>query len=384
MSTSAASTARSRSADLSGRGGTNGSNRFGSSLSASYELDFWGRNQSIRAAADQNALATRFDRDTVALTVAATTATTYVRILAAKDRRRIANQNLQSATRVLTIIRERLEVGTATALDLAQQESVVANVRANIPPLEQIIAQETATLAVLLGRAPERAGRGRGKHGPARGAAHRTRRALDAADAAAPISPPRKPSSRPRTRMSNAARAAFFPTISLTAQGGLESLALRSLFNEGAGFYAIGAGLTQPIFEGFRLEGQLRAATGTPGRAAAGLQKLRHQRLRGRGAGARSPCDSSPNRSACSGGSLQVRGAPTDIAEQRLREGTVDLITVLNTQTTLFQAEDALTQVRLARFLAAVSLLPGAGRRLDVAATTSPQRRTTAADKPRP
>ena len=63
-----ASTARSRSADLSGRGGTNGSNRFGSSLSASYELDFWGKNQSIRAAADQNALATRFDRDTVALT----------------------------------------------------------------------------------------------------------------------------------------------------------------------------------------------------------------------------------------------------------------------------------------------------------------------------
>ncbi len=156
-----ASTARSRSAALSGRGGTNGSNRFGSSLSASYELDFWGKNQSIRAAADQNALATRFDRDTVALTVAATTATTYVRILAAKDRRRIANQNLQSATRVLTIIRERLEVGTATALDLAQQESVVANLRANIPPLEQIIAQETATLAVLLGRAPERLTRGR-------------------------------------------------------------------------------------------------------------------------------------------------------------------------------------------------------------------------------
>ena len=79
-----ASTARSRSADLSGRGGTNGSNRFGSSLSASYELDFWGKNQSIRAAADQNALATRFDRDTVALTALATTATTYVRILAAQ------------------------------------------------------------------------------------------------------------------------------------------------------------------------------------------------------------------------------------------------------------------------------------------------------------
>ena len=76
-----------------------------------------------------------------------------------------------------------------------------------------------------------------------------------------------------------------------------------------------------------------------------------------------------------------------DIAEQRLREGTVDLITVLNTQPTLFQAEDALTQVRLARFLAAISLYQALGGGWTSPATTSPAMTspaTTAADKPRP
>ncbi|WP_371877286.1 efflux transporter outer membrane subunit [Alsobacter ponti] len=353
-----ASAARSRSADLSGRG-SEGANRFGTSLAARYELDFWGRARSETEAADQLARASRFDRDTVALTATSSAAGSYMRIVAARDRKAIARLNLESATRVLTIIRERLAVGTATALDLAQQESVVASLRAEIPPLDQIIEQEIATLAVLVGRAPERLS--------VRGAS------MDA------LAVPRVGAGVPSALLArrpdiaaaearleaahanvNAARAAFFPTISLTAAGGIESLALTSLFQPGAAFYAIGAGLAQPIFDGGRLQGQFdiqeaaqeellqayRAAVlnafADVERALIAVRQLAEQERLQRE-------------------SLASSRRAYDIAEQRLREGTVDLVTVLNTQTTLFQAQDALTRVRLARFLASVSLYQALG-----------------------
>ena len=184
----------------------------------------------------------------------------------------------------------------------------------------------------------------------------------------------------------NAARAAFFPTISLTAQGGLESLALRSLFNEGAAFYAMGAGLTQPIFEGFRLEGQLEQQQG---RQAELLQAYRSSVINGFADVERAliAVRQLAEQERLQRDSLASSRRAYDIAEQRLREGTVDLITVLNTQTTLFQAEDALTQVRLARFLAAISLYQALGGGWTSPATTSPAMTspaTTAADKPRP
>ena len=80
---------------------------------------------------------------------------TYFLVLAAQDRLRIARDNVRSATRILTLIRERLAAGTASALDVAQQESLVATQRAAIPLFEQLLRQNIATLAVLIGRAPE-------------------------------------------------------------------------------------------------------------------------------------------------------------------------------------------------------------------------------------
>lgn len=348
---------RSRTSSPSGAG--QGSNRFNPAFLATYEVDFWGQNQALLASAEFLAQASRFDRDTVALTTAATTATLYVRILGARERLRIARQNLDAAERVLTIIRERLDVGTATALDLAQQESVVANIRANIPALEQISEQDVTTLAVLLGRAPERI-RVAGK-------------SLDALrvpqiDAGLPSSLlERRPDiAAAEARLEsahanvNAARAAFFPTINLTAQGGFASVALSSLFNPGSGFYAVSAGLTQPIFQGFLLQGQYEQQQARQTellqayrssvingfadveRALIGLRQLSQQEVLQRV-------------------SLASSRRAYDIAVQRLREGTVDLVTVLQTQTALFQSEDALTQVRVNRYLAAIALYQALG-----------------------
>ncbi|MGL4442886.1 MAG: TolC family protein, partial [Alsobacter sp.] len=157
-----------------------------------------------------------------------------------------------------------------------------------------------------------------------------------------------------------AARKAFFPSISLTAAGGFESIALSSLFNPGAGFYSIGAGLVQPIFEGWRLQGELDLARG---REAELLQGYRRAVI-----GAFADVDRAlaavrklAEQERLQRESLESSRRAYELAGQRLREGTVDIVTVLNVQQSLFQAEDALTQVRLARLLASISLYQALG-----------------------
>ena len=130
-------------------------NLFDISLNASYEIDFWGKNRAAQRAAEETAVASRFDREVVALTTIVAVANTYFQVLAAHDRLNIAQDNLAAARRVYTLIKQRFDVGTASALDLAQQESVVNTQRAAIPPLEQSLRQDIATLAVLIARPPE-------------------------------------------------------------------------------------------------------------------------------------------------------------------------------------------------------------------------------------
>ena len=149
---------RSRSSQSSGTTtGSGGSERqlYNASLSASYEIDFWGKNRAALRSAEELAAASRFDREVVALTTVATVANTYFQVLAANDRLRVARENLEAATRVYNLIKERFDAGTASALDTSQQESVVGTQRANIPPLEQLLRQNMTTLAVLIGRPPE-------------------------------------------------------------------------------------------------------------------------------------------------------------------------------------------------------------------------------------
>jgi NodT family efflux transporter outer membrane factor (OMF) lipoprotein len=348
---------RSRSADLARIRGVNGNtvrNLFSTGLGASYELDFWGKNRLTYQAVQDVAQASRFDRDTIALSSVASTATTYFQVLGAYERRSIARKNIESASRILGIIQERLAVGTATSLDLAQQESVVANLKAQIPPLDQEIGQNEANLAILLGRAPERItvkGRGFG---------------ATALPAVKPGLPSELLLRRPDIAYAEAqlagahadvgaARAAFFPSISLSAQGGFESLALRSLFNPAAGFASMGANLVQPIFQGFRLEGQLEQAQG---REAELLQAYRKSVISAFAdvekaliATRQLALQEKLQRDA-----LESARRAYEISEQRLREGTVDIVTVLTTQQTLFEDEDAVARTRLSRLLAAVQL----------------------------
>ncbi len=157
-----------------------------------------------------------------------------------------------------------------------------------------------------------------------------------------------------------AARAAFFPTISLTADGGYTSTALRLLFRPESAFYSLAAGLTQPIFDGFRLEGQLEQAQG---RQLELLSLYRKAVVSGFTDVEKAliSVQDSARRERLQQEVVAASRRAFEIAETRLREGTVDLITVLVTQQALFTAEENRVTARLARLQAVLSLYQALG-----------------------
>jgi multidrug efflux system outer membrane protein len=344
---------------VAGSSGSSERVAYSASLSASYEIDFWGKNRAAMRSAEQLAVASRFDREVVALSTVVSVANTYFLVLEANDRLRIARSNLAAATRVFNLIKQRFDVGTASALDTAQQESLVNTQRASIPPLEQTLRQNAATLAVLIGRTPESVIiRG--------GSMSRLR---------IPPVTPGLPSDligqRPDIREAEAqlaaananvysARAAMLPSIQLTGEGGYQSAVLKALLRPESAFYNVAAGLTQPIFDGFRLQGLLDFQIGRQDEL---LQLYRKAIVNGF-------ADVERALIAVQQTALRVRlqrevvtssQRAFDISETRLREGTIDQVTLLQTQQTLFTAQDVLAQAQFDRLTAVVSLFQALG-----------------------
>ena len=358
---SSATKSRSSQAGGSGAvtGGGSGSERsiYTAALSASYEIDFWGKNRANSRAAEENAIAFRFNRDVVVLSTIASVATAYFQVLLSQDRLRVARENLAAANRVLVLINQRFAGGTASTLEVAQQESLVATQRASIPPLDQSLRQNIAVLAVLVGRAPANL-KVRG------GGLYRIPRV-------APGLPSELLIQRPDIRAAEAAlasaeasvdgaRAAFFPSITLTGQGGITSTALATLFTPQAVFYSVAANLAQPVFDGFRLEGQLELAKG---RQIELFNNYRKSIVSAFGdvEQALIAIADGAERERLQRDVVMASRRAFEIAETRLREGTVDLVTVLQTQQTLFQAEDTLALARFARLQAVLSLFQALG-----------------------
>ena len=129
---------------------------YSTSLSASYVLDFWGKNQSTLVADEESATASRYNREVVALTTISTVATTYFTILGSQDRLKILHKDLDDSNRILDLIMQQFKAGTVSQVNVSQQEALVATLKAQIPPIEQTLEQNMAALAVLIGRAPER------------------------------------------------------------------------------------------------------------------------------------------------------------------------------------------------------------------------------------
>ncbi|HWZ41302.1 MAG TPA: efflux transporter outer membrane subunit [Bradyrhizobium sp.] len=334
-------------------------NQFQTNLTASYMVDFWGKNRATLYAAEENATVARFNREVVTLSTIVTVANTYFQVLAAQDQIRVTRQNLEAADRILTLIKKQFNGGTASQLDVSQQEALVATQRAAIPPLQVTVGQNIAALALLVGRA----------------APNFTIHGGSTRQIVVPRVTPGLPSEllyqRPDIRQAEAllaasnfsvesARAAFFPQIQLTGTTGFQSAALASLFTPGAWFYTLTASLTQPIFDGFLLESQLKQAKGVQ------LQDLQAYRKAVLSAFA----DVEKALIALQQFTLQERlqqqavaasQQAFDVAEKQLTGGTITLITLLQAEQTLFTAQNTLVQVRLNKLLAASSLFQALG-----------------------
>ncbi len=328
-------------------------------LNASYEIDFWGKNRDALLAAEETANANRFDRDVVALTTMASVANAYFQVLAAQDRLSVAERNIASAQRIYNAINARVRAGTNSDLDLSQQESLLNNQRALVPPLRQTLAQNEIILATLVSRPPE--------------SVRLTGGSLNsiAVPRVAPGLPSELLIQRPDIRRQEnqlasatanvgSARAQFFPSIQLTAQGGYQSAALTALFTPQSAFFNIAAGLTQPIFDAGRIQANFDYNKAKQDEL---LQTYRKTVIQ-----AFADVDTALVNLKQTSLRLRLQRAVVtssrrafELSERQLRAGTADIVTVLNTQLTLFQAEDSLAQTQLARLLAVVGLYQALG-----------------------
>ncbi|MFG1347705.1 efflux transporter outer membrane subunit [Xanthobacter autotrophicus DSM 431] len=338
-------------------GTTRGLNVLG--LSAGYMVDFWGQYRNGLYAAQESAAAARFNRDVVALSTQVAVANTYFQILASRDQLNIARQNLEAATRILDLVKRQFAGGTVSQLDVSQQEALVAQVRASIPPIEITLRQNVAALAVLVAQTPETLSAPRG----------------GLAQIAVPRVTPGLPSDlllrRPDVALAQAqlqssgfsvaaAQAAMLPQIQLTATGGVQSAALKALFQPGAWYYTLVAGLTQPIFDGYLLESQLVQAKGLQ------LQYLQSYRKAILSAfadveKALVALDQTNRQVKLQGDVVSSSRTAFQVAESQLAGGTTTLVAVLQAQQTFFTAEVGLVQVRLQRVQAATSLFQALG-----------------------
>lgn len=356
------------SADTSGRAsrtaGQPSSRSSGTSvgLSASYELDLWGRNAAGIDSARAGLQASIFDRDAARLSLVAGVANGYFDLLSLQGRLEVGRQNLAIAERVLGIVESRVRNGVASAVDRSQQQTAVLSQRAALLPLELQQRQTVYALALLVGQAPQRF-------------EATLRRPQTLATLTVPGVTPGLPSELLRRRPDlasaeaqlvaadaniAAARSALLPSIQLSASTGLSSAVLLNLLNSPTATVGIGASLLQPIFDGGRLRSQVRIT-----------ESQQRALLTTYEAAVRSALADVDNALAATGRyeeqeALQQRivaqaRTTLRLAELRYREGAADLLGVLDAQRTLFQAEDQAAQLRLNRLQSAVGLYRALG-----------------------
>jgi len=321
-----------------------------------YEVDLWGGLRAARDSAKAHADTARFTLDALRLVVMGDVAQSYFAIVGLKERKRIAENNLNNITDVLAIIVARFEAGGASALDVLQQRTERANAAAVVAALDQQIAQSENALAVLLGRSPQQF---------KVNANSLQALLIPKADIAQPSGLlNRRPDIRgAETELIAAhadigkARAAFYPRLQL----GADNIFTAASMSQPAGIaVALASSLTAPIFQGGRLEGELER---TLARRAELLELYRktildayrevedalalgHQATRRR--------DSLQL-------SVDSAGQAYGLARDRYLAGATDYQTLLNVQRTLLNAQDSEIQARVDVLSASVLLFKALG-----------------------
>jgi multidrug efflux system outer membrane protein len=226
-------------------------------FSAAWELDFWGKYRKATEAARADLAASEWVQKAVARTLVSNVASAYFQPRTLDYELEITQQTLKSREESLRLTRALADGGSAPLMDVRQAEQLVYAASTQIPTLEKQIEQQENYLSILLGQNP----------GPiARGLKLTEEPLLPDIPAGLPSELiERRPDIRQAEEhliAANAriavAKAAYFPSISLTGAGGLQSTALTSLFSGPAGLWDAGLSAAQPIFAGGRIRNNVR------------------------------------------------------------------------------------------------------------------------------
>lgn len=329
---------------------------------AAFQLDLFGKLRRATEASRAALLATQDARQTVILTLVSDVASDYFELLQLDLELQISNETVKTQQDSVRLTQFRVQHGVATKLDVLQAQQVLDTANASIPDLERQIAQQEDAISILLGDYP---------HGITRGL-------LLVEQPLPPEVPPGLPSSlierRPDIRQAEqnlvaanaeigVAKAEFFPQISLTGSGGGafgRSSAFSSLMSSQVGIWSYGAQVSQPIFTGGALKGNLhfaqsqqrqaligyrqaiQQAFGDVSDALIGYQKLHEVRLR--------------QTDTVADLEESVR-----LSNLRYRGGTTTYLEVLDGQRSLFDAELTLAQARGSEYQSLVQLYRALG-----------------------
>ncbi len=327
-------------------------------LTISYEADLWGGLAASRSSAQALYRASEFDLQAMRLSLSGAVASAWFQLLALEESLALARQNLEISERVMAVVEARVRNGVANRAEISRQTINLLNQQATLLPLEMQQRQTRAALAVLLGRVPQ-------GFRPAPELLADLNIPLINAGMPAEILVRRPDLARAEAQLQAAdanllsLRSALWPRVSLSATAGL---AAGGVFSLGAASESLGwtAALAQTLFDG----GSRRAQTAV-GKSRR-LELVEHYRRailvalqETEDALARAALYRQLEQSQRE--ILQHAERHLQLTEVRYREGSDDLLTLLDAQRTLFQTRDQLTQARLNRFLSAVDLYKALG-----------------------
>jgi multidrug efflux system outer membrane protein len=332
---------------------------FQGNVSASWQLDFWGKFRRATEAARADLLAAEWNGRAVITSLIASLAGGYYQLLALDLQLDLSRRTLTSRQESLELTRLQESQGTVSILDVRQAEQLVYNAAQTIIDIERRTEQQENFISVLLARNPGPIPRGR----------KLTEQPHD------PLVPTGIPSAllqrRPDIQLEEArliaanarigvARAAFFPSISLTGGGGVQSAALTDLFKGPSGVWNFIGSLTQPIFSGGRLSSGVKLAEAQKKEALIVYQQTIQQAFR-------EVSDAlvayRRNREFRQQQELLASSTRDALAlsEQRYRGGASSYLEVLDSNTRTFTAELGLAQAQLYELLALVQLYNALG-----------------------
>ncbi|QAR33463.1 efflux transporter outer membrane subunit [Geovibrio thiophilus] len=323
------------------------------SLGVSYEVDVWGRISAQVRGAKESLKAAEYDYDAVRLTLVSGVANGYFQLLSLEKRIEYAEINLETAERILKIVQAKYRNGSALKSELLNQESTVLSRKSTLLSLEEEKKQTLNALAVLTGTMPQDFSTGAEDFGavsvPAVTAglpSDLLLRRPDLVKAEAQIAA--------ADANAAAARAALFPTLSLSGSAGLATDALLSLANPATSI-GLSASVVQSIFDGGTKRSQITISESQKRVLAENYRKSVLTALQ-EVEDALNSVKYGEEREEIQNQTTAKLEHSLRLTEIQYREGSNSLSDVLDAQTSLFQARDQLASLRLTRINAAVDM----------------------------